>query len=168
MKRMHIHIAVNELLESIGFYSTIFGNLPSVERDDYAKWEISDPAVNFAISKRGHPAGVNHLGIQVDSEDELSEIAQRLDEAEITSSQQEGASCCYAHSNKHWALDPQGIAWESFHTLDNIPVFGEDTKTDSEGELSACCIPLSKSQSSDDYSAACCIPNEGDVNGCCI
>ena len=128
MKRMHIHIAVNELSESIGFYSTIFGTSPSVEREDYAKWDLNDPAVNFAISKRGHASGINHLGIQVDSENELAEIAQRLDEAEITSSKQEGASCCYAHSNKHWALDPQGIAWESFHSLGNIPIFGEDTK----------------------------------------
>ena len=167
MRRMHIHIAVNELSESIKFYSTIFGASPSIEREDYAKWDLRDPAVNFAISKRGHASGINHLGIQVDSEDELKEIAQRLDEAEITSSSQEGASCCYAHSNKHWALDPQGIAWESFHTLGDIPVFGEDTKTDAADESSACCIPLNKSQLSDDEAAACCIPNEDDVSGCC-
>ncbi|MBQ0799189.1 MAG: VOC family protein [Porticoccaceae bacterium] len=150
MKRLHIHIAVNELSESIGFYSTIFGVSPTVERNDYAKWDLSDPAVNFAISKRGHASGINHLGIQVDSEDELAGIAQRLDEAEITSSKQRGTSCCYAHSNKHWALDPQGIAWESFHTLGEMPIFGEDTKTDSGDESSACCIP-----------------NEDDVAGYC-
>jgi len=164
---MHIHVAVNELSESIGFYSTIFGASPSVEREDYAKWDLSDPAVNFAISKRGHTPGINHLGIQVDSEDELEEIAQRLDEAEITSSKQEGASCCYAHSNKHWALDPQEIAWESFHSLSEIPIFGEDTKSDSEDESSACCIPLNLSQNSNENAAACCIPNKDDVAGCC-
>jgi len=164
---MHIHIAVNELEKSIKFYSTIFGASPSVEHDDYAKWDLSDPAVNFAISKRGHASGINHLGIQVDSEYELTETAQRLDEAEITSSRQKGASCCYAHSNKHWAMDPQGIAWESFHTLGDIAVFGEDTKTDAGDESSACCIPLNKSQSGDDEAAACCIPNEDDVSGCC-
>jgi len=166
MKRMHIHIAVDELKESIGFYSTIFGNPPSTEREDYAKWDVDDPAVNFAISKRGHSTGINHLGIQVESEDELAEIAQRLDKAEISSSSQERASCCYAHSNKHWAMDPQGIAWESFLSLGSIPIFGEDTKTDPENESSACCIPLNTSQDSDE-GAACCVPNAGDVNGCC-
>ncbi len=167
MKRLHIHIAVNELSESINFYSTIFNASPSVEQDDYAKWDLTEPAVNFAISKRGHASGINHLGIQVDSEDELGGIAQRLDKAEITSSKQEGSSCCYSHSNKHWALDPQGIAWESFHTLGDIPIFGEDTKTDSEEESSACCIPLNMSESAGKEEAACCIPNESDVTGCC-
>ena len=167
MKRMHIHIAVNELAESIGFYSTIFGAAPSIERADYAKWDLSDPAINFAISKRGHANGINHLGIQVDSENELAEIAQRLDEAEIISTKQAGASCCYARSNKHWAVDPQGVAWESFYTLDQIPIFGEDTKTDAGDESSACCIPLNKSPSSDEAAAACCIPNENEERGCC-
>ncbi len=167
MKRMHIHIAVNKLPESIGFYSTMFGASPTVEREDYAKWKLSDPAVNFAISNRGHASGINHLGIQVDSESELKEIAQRLDEAGITSSEQKGASCCYAHSNKHWAVDPQGIAWESFHSLGDIPIFGEDTRSDSADESSACCIPLNKSESSTEGEAACCIPNEDDASGCC-
>lgn len=152
MKRLHIHIAVNELAESIKFYSTMFNATPSVEKEDYAKWDLKEPAVNFAISNRGHSSGINHLGIQVDSESELEEIAKRLNKAEITASKQEGASCCYAHSNKHWALDPQGIAWESFHSLGDIPIFGEDTKTKSEeGESSACCIPL----------------NTSDATGCC-
>ena len=167
MKRLHIHIAVNELSESIKFYSTLFNTAPSVAHEDYAKWDLTEPAVNFAISKRGHASGINHLGIQVDSENELGEIAQRLDNAEITSSKQAGSSCCYAHSNKHWALDPQGIAWESFHTLGEIPIFGEDTKTDTEDESSACCIPLKMSDSGDNKEAACCIPNEGDIAGCC-
>ena len=166
MKRMHIHIAVNELTKSIGFYSTFFGTPPSVEREDYAKWNLNDPAMNFAISKRGHTSGINHLGIQVESESELKEIAQRLDETEITSSKQEGTSCCYAHSNKHWVLDPQGIAWESFYTLGDIPIFGEDTKTDSGDESSACCIPLNISQVSN-KEGACCVPNNSDAAGCC-
>ena len=166
MKRMHIHIAVNELSDSINFYSTLFGEPPSVEREDYAKWKLDDPVVNFAISSRGHASGINHLGIQVDSESELEEIAQRLDEAELTSSKQEGSSCCYSNSNKHWALDPQGIAWESFHTLGEIPVFGEDTRADSEDESSACCIPLNMNQPGDE-SAACCVPNDKDTSGCC-
>jgi len=170
MKRLHIHIAVNKLSESIKFYSVIFNALPSVEREDYAKWDLEEPAVNFAISKRGHISGINHLGIQVDSEKELANIAKRLEHAEIDHSTQEGSSCCYAHSNKHWSMDPQGIAWESFHTLENIPVFGEDTKTDLEDESSACCIPLSANSLENANSAekaACCIPNEGDVTACC-
>ena len=167
MKRIHIHIAVNEFSESINFYSTIFGASPSAEREDYAKWDLSDPAVNFAISKRGHAPGINHLGIQVDSLGELEEIAQRLEEAEITSSKQDGASCCYAHSNKHWVLDPQQIAWESFHSKGEIPVFGESIKTGLEGEASACCIPLNLGQNSNENNATCCIANIGDIAECC-
>ena len=166
MKRMHIHIAVNELNESINFYSTLFGESPTVEREDYAKWKLDDPLVNFAISSRGHASGINHLGIQVDSESELEELSQRLDQAEITASKQEGSSCCYSHSNKHWVMDPQGIAWESFHTLGEIPVFGEDTRADSGDETSACCIPLNMNQP-DVEGAACCVPNDKDVSGCC-
>jgi catechol 2,3-dioxygenase-like lactoylglutathione lyase family enzyme len=169
MKRLHIHIAVNDLSESINFYSVLFGNEPTVKKEDYAKWDLTEPAINFAISKRGHTSGINHLGIQVDSEEELEEIASRLDSAEITTASQEGSSCCYAHSNKHWSLDPQGIAWESFHTLGEIPVFGKDTKTDSDDDASACCIPLSNTEP-EKNDAACCISNESnenDASGCC-
>ena len=165
MKRLHIHIAVNELSESINFYSTLFNSVPTTEREDYAKWDLTEPAVNFAISNRGHSSGINHLGIQVDSDDELEEITKRLDSAEITASKQQGSSCCYAHSNKHWALDPQGIAWESFHTMNKLTVFGEDAKADAGDESSACCIPLNMGESNDD--AACCIPNESTADGCC-
>jgi len=151
MKRLHIHISVNELRESINFYSGIFSSPPTLEHEDYAKWDLVEPAVNFAISNRGHSSGINHLGIQVDSEEELEEIVKRLDDAKITSSKQESSSCCYAHSNKYWALDPQGIAWESFHTLGNIPIFGNETKTGADDEQSACCIP-----------------NEGEASRCCV
>ncbi|MBL4762152.1 MAG: VOC family protein [Gammaproteobacteria bacterium] len=150
MKRMHIHIAVNELSESIGFYSTLFGSAPTIKRDDYAKWSLTDPKVNFAISKReGGSSGMNHLGIQVDSESELQEIAQRLENAEINYSKQEGTTCCYARSNKHWAVDPQGIAWESFHTLSDTVVFDENADTRSEA------------------SSSCGIPNEDNATRCC-
>jgi hypothetical protein len=170
MKRLHIHIAVNELSTSINFYSSLFNSPPTIEKKDYAKWNLDEPAVNFAISNRGHSSGINHLGIQVDSDLELEEIAKRLDNAEITSSKQYGSSCCYAHSNKHWALDPQGIAWESFHTLENIPVFGKDTKTDSNDESSACCIPLNmagEDNGGKNDEAACCTPNKGGSSACC-
>ena len=151
MKRLHIHIAVNELSESINFYSTLFNSPPSIEKNDYAKWDLSDPAVNFAISESdGQSNGINHLGIQVDSDDELEEIAQRFDDAEIASSTQQDASCCYANSNKHWSQDPQGIAWESFHTMKNIPMFSVNTKTDTKNNSSNCCTS-----------------NEGSTNACC-
>jgi len=165
MKRMHVHIAVDELSESIGFYSTIFGSAPTIEREDYAKWNLNDPKVNFAISLRGGLCGMNHLGIQVDSEAELQEIAQRLANAEINYSKQEGTSCCHSLSNKHWALDPQGIAWESFRTLSATPIFGGNPGT-SPAESSTSCIPLKVNQSSD-QEEDCCIPNENDATGCC-
>jgi len=163
MKTMHIHIGVNELSESIGFYSTIFGSKPTIEREGYAKWKLDEPKINFAISLRDGDCGMNHLGLQVDSEDELQKIAQRLQEAEINYSKQEGSSCCHSHSNKHWALDPQGIPWESFHTLSETAIFGGNTNSE---ELSSCCIPLNITQSSED-GEVCCIPNENDASGCC-
>lgn len=145
MKRFHIHIAVNELSESINFYSTIFDTPPSVTREDYAKWDLTEPAINFAISQRGSSNGINHLGIQVDSDTELKALAERLDKAEITLSEQKGISCCYSRSNKHWALDPEGIAWETFHTLESIPTFTKKTEAnagaDTKDKSPSCCIP---------------------------
>ncbi len=141
MKRLHIHISVNDLSESIDFYNAIFGAKPSTQHEDYAKWSLTNPSVNFAISKRGNESGINHLGIQVDSEKELSEIQENLEKANILAAKQENASCCYANSNKHWTLDPQGVVWESFHTLGNIEMYGEDSNTSNSLEKSACCIP---------------------------
>mgnify|MGYP000287398350 FL=1 len=165
MKRIHIHIAVNELSKSIGFYSAIFAAQPTIERKDYAKWHLNDPIVNFAISLKGSDCGMNHMGIQVDSESELQEISQRLENAEINYSSQVGTSCCHSHSNKHWALDPQGIAWESFHTLNDSPVFASELDVDQE-QSSTCCIPLKIAQSSK-QNKACCAPNEHDATACC-
>ncbi|MFV2056733.1 MAG: ArsI/CadI family heavy metal resistance metalloenzyme [Thiohalomonadales bacterium] len=157
MKRLHIHVTVNKLSENIKFYSTLFNALPAVEHKDYAKWDLIEPAVNFAISSSDHVSGINHLGIQVDSEDELGELAQRLDNAEITFSKQEDITCCYANSNKHWVLDPQGISWESFHTLAELPTYGDNENLSSGENLSACCIPLNISQSNGNEKAACCV-----------
>ena len=163
MKRIHIHIAVNQLPESIGFYSTIFGTSPSIEHQDYAKWKLDDPKVNFAISSKGGTCGMNHLGIQVDSNSELEQIKQRLNNAEINYSEQKGTSCCHSHSNKHWSLDPQGIAWETFHTLNDSPTFDADTESD---DATSCCIPLDINQSKE-AGQDCCIPNKNDTSGCC-
>jgi catechol 2,3-dioxygenase-like lactoylglutathione lyase family enzyme len=141
MKRFHVHVAVHDLQKSIRFYSTLFAAGPTVRKDDYAKWQLDDPRVNFAISTRGKKAGLDHLGIQAENGAELEEIGVRLAQADVALQPQKGASCCYAKSDKYWTLDPQGIAWESFHTLESVPVFGEDTAARAEERKSACCAP---------------------------
>ena len=128
MKRLHVHVAVHDLQQSIRFYSALFAAQPSVTKDDYAKWMLDDPRVNFAISKRGAKTGIDHLGIQAENETELEAIGSQLAQADVSTLEQKGTSCCYAKSDKYWTLDPQGIAWESFHTLDTIPTFGGDTR----------------------------------------
>jgi lactoylglutathione lyase len=140
MKRFHVHVSVRDLAQSIRFYSKLFGAAPSVEKPDYAKWMLEDPRVNFAISQRGHAPGVNHLGFQVDSEDELAGLRRQVAAADIAALEEAGAACCYARSDKYWVEDPQGIAWETFHTLGGIPVFGDDAAAANE----ACCVPGEK------------------------
>ena len=124
MKRFHVHVAVPDLDAGIRFYSTLFGAEPAVRKDDYAKWMLDEPRLNFAISNRGEPAGVNHLGLQVDSGEELEALHANLEAADRAVVAEKGASCCYARSDKYWITDPAGIAWESFHTLGSIPMFG--------------------------------------------
>jgi hypothetical protein len=139
MKRMHIHIAVDDLNKSINFYNTLFAASPSVVKADYAKWMLDDPLVNFAISQRGAKVGLDHIGIQVDSEQELAAIKANLDQAELSTLTQQGTTCCYAKSDKHWVIDPSGIAWETYHTLDSAPTFNDsDAQTSAD---SACCAP---------------------------
>ena len=113
MKRMHIHVAVDDIAASISFYSQLFGTAPTLEKTDYAKWMLEDPRVNFAISSRGLKTGVDHLGIQVEQPEELEALRAQLDAAGHVMLTQEGTTCCYAQSNKHWVTDPQGIAWEA-------------------------------------------------------
>jgi len=145
VKRFHVHISVDDLAANIRFYSTVFGAPPTVVKDDYAKWMIEDPRVNFAISRRGAKAGLDHLGLQVESDEELAALRGQVDQAEIAALDQSGAACCYAKSDKYWITDPQGIAWETFHTLDSIPVFGEDTHRGQAAQpASACCAPTEK------------------------
>lgn len=135
MKRMHIHISVDDLGQSIGFYSQLFGAQPSVHKPDYAKWMLDDPRVNFAISQRGETAGLNHLGIQAENDAELDEIKTRLDAADMAVLSETATTCCYAKSDKHWVQDPSGIPWETYHTLDSAPTFhASDAET-------ACCTP---------------------------
>ena len=144
MKRFHVHIAVDDLDHNIRFYTSLFGSEPAVRKDDYAKWMLDDPRVNFALSKRGDASGLNHLGIQVESDGELLEMRNRLSQADQSVLDQPDAACCYAASNKHWVQDPQGVAWETFHTLSDIPVFGNDTQSKLGGlpaKATACCVP---------------------------
>jgi hypothetical protein len=129
---------VHDLQQSIRFYSALFAAEPVVKKPDYAKWMLDDPRVNFAISTRSARAGLDHLGIQAENDQELEEIGSRLAQADVALTPQKGATCCYAKSDKYWTIDPQGIAWESFHTLDSVPMYGEDRK---QPAMAACCAP---------------------------
>lgn len=122
MKRFHVHVAVKDLAESIRFYSTLFAAEPSVLKDDYAKWMLDDPRVNFAISTRRQAVGLDHLGIQVEDKTELKEVAGCLQQAGRPVLEQGETVCCYARSEKAWITDPQGLYWETFYTLGEAPV----------------------------------------------
>ncbi|MFN4116568.1 MAG: ArsI/CadI family heavy metal resistance metalloenzyme [Inhella sp.] len=142
MKRFHVHLHVTDLAQSIGFYSKLFGTAPTRHESDYAKWMLDEPAVNFAISTRGSQPGIDHLGIQTDDPTELAEMKAQAEAADMALFDEGATSCCYARSEKHWITDPQGIAWEHFHTLDNIPVFSETAAP--AATASACCPPTPK------------------------
>lgn len=146
MKRFHVHVNVANLDANIGFYSTLFGAGPSVRKPDYAKWMLDDPRVNFAISQRERAAGVDHLGLQAEDGAELEEIGVRLMAAGKVALTEQGTTCCYAHSDKFWAEDPQGVRWETFHTV------GEATAYSAPGmhaaETGACCGQPSTSAAS--------------------
>jgi len=144
VKRLHVHVAVEDLQQSIGFYSALFATQPSVTKPDYAKWMLDDPRVNFAISTRGRARGLDHLGIQVENKDELHEVYARLRQAGGAIVEQGETSCCYAKSEKSWINDPAGISWETFHTTGESVVYGDGT-----GERAArlaheksCCAPV--------------------------
>lgn len=147
MKRLHVHVAVDDLTQSIGFYSALFAATPAVTKSDYAKWMLDDPRVNFAISTRGRKAGLDHLGIQVESQDELHEVYARLREAGGAIVEQGQTSCCYAKSEKSWIDDPAGISWETFHTTGESIVYGDGTgenqariaHANAGAKSSACC-----------------------------
>jgi len=157
MKRFHLHVSVENLDDSIRFYSTLFAEQPVVRQPDYAKWMLENPRMNFAISTHRQPVGVNHLGFQVDSDEELRGMHTQLLEADSRLIQENEQPCCYARSDKYWVTDPTGIAWETFHTLGNIPVYGEDTAVFNHG-VSPVLIP-NESRAT----AACCVPAETTV-----
>lgn len=166
MKRMHVHVRVADLAHNIRFYSALFGSEPAVVKDDYAKWMLDDPRLNFAISTRADTVGLDHLGFQVDTEEELSEMEGRLAAAELPIESEPGTACCYAKSNKHWTVDPQGIAWESYQTLHEIPTFNQVAETPQQ--TSACCAPsaVPAAPSIKPQAAGCCTPRAGDSTCC--
>lgn len=137
MKRFHVHAHVNDLQASVAFYSKMFDAEPARLEVDYAKWMLEDPRLNFAISTRGGKPGVDHLGFQTDTEEELVELKDRAQAGDMKLLDEGATTCCYARSEKHWVTDPQGIAWEHFRTLENIPVFSE--KVSPSADPSACC-----------------------------
>ncbi|KIX65935.1 ArsI/CadI family heavy metal resistance metalloenzyme [Burkholderia pseudomallei] len=144
MKRFHVHVHVDDLAASVAFYSKLFAAEPARVEADYAKWMLDDPRVNFAISTRGTRAGVDHLGFQVDDAAELAELTKRAEAADIALLDRGETTCCYARSDKHWVLDPQGIAWEHFHTLDGAPVYGESRQASPSSAARSCCAPSRK------------------------
>jgi catechol 2,3-dioxygenase-like lactoylglutathione lyase family enzyme len=167
MKRFHLHVSVTNLDESIRFYSTVFAAEPTVRQADYAKWMLEDPRMNFAVSTRHQPIGVNHLGFQVDSDEELRRMHAQLEAADRRLIQEDAQPCCYARSDKYWVTDPTGIAWETFHTLAGIPVYGDDTAAFNHGESTmpvapeaaaparACCLPAGMAEPAPTSSSCC-------------
>jgi catechol 2,3-dioxygenase-like lactoylglutathione lyase family enzyme len=132
-----MHVAVRDLERSIRYYSAVFGAEPDVRKPDYAKWSLEDPRLNFAISSRGRHSGLDHVGIQTETAAELAALQARLEAADITGAPQPDAACCYARSDKYWSRDPEGIAWEAFHTLESIPTFNAGAQ---DGAGQSCCV----------------------------
>ena len=143
MKRFHIHVGVKDLDHSIAFYSTLFGQAPAKVKDDYAKWMLEDPRINFAISTRVSDTGVDHLGIQVDESAELAELTERLKKADLGVYGEGATTCCYAESEKAWVKDPAGIAWETYHTMSDAEVFSKKAPA-----ATSCCPPKSSTTKS--------------------
>ena len=165
MKRFHVHVAVENLDQSVKFYSTLFAAKPIIIKPDYAKWMLDNPRLNFAVSQRGAEPGIEHLGIQVEHESELNEVYARLSNAERPVTEEKATTCCYAHSDKQWIADPTGISWETFLTHGEATVYGGGLAAAKEASDEACCA------------STCCTPDAGELqpaqqkakasSGCC-
>lgn len=156
MKRMHLHVSVPDLAQSMQFYETLFGAPPTVVKDDYAKWQLDDPLVNFAISARGAAVGVDHIGIQTETAEELAALAGRLKAAGAETFDQTATACCYARSDKSWVKDPAGVRWETFYTFGEATTYGEDPELlaaapAADVSATACCGAAPKTEA-----PACC------------
>ena len=150
MKRLHVHVGVEDLSASVRFYSTLFGSEPTVLKNDYAKWMLEDPRVNFAISAGNHAAkGIEHLGIQAESTEELGEVYTRLQAADRPVLEEGATTCCYAKSEKSWIADPDGVVWEAFFTNGEATVYGESpelTALSANAAETSCCAPTMPKQ----------------------
>lgn len=159
MKRFHVHVAVEDVKSSIEFYSHLFAAAPSVEKHDYAKWMLEDPRVNFAISARGVKPGVEHLGIQVESESELATVYERLKNLDGPVLEEGKTACCYVQSEKSWVNDPAGVPWEVFHTFGESTVYGGgplQPQSEAVDVSSGCCGPAIAAPQPKPQAAACC------------
>lgn len=155
MKRLHVHMSVADIAQSVKFYSTVFAAEPAVVKPDYAKWMLDDPRVNFAISTQGGKAGLDHLGIQAETEDELQDVYGRLQKADRPVLDEGETTCCYARSDKSWVADPQGVSWEAFLTSGESTVYGNSVDLGpTRIAQGACCAPKAATQPV----AACCVP----------
>lgn len=161
MKRFHVHVRVSDLNTSIAFYSKLFGAAPARRESDYAKWMLEDPRINFAISSRGGEPGLDHLGFQTDSAEELVAMKHQAEAADMAMKDEGETTCCYARSDKYWLTDPQGLAWEHYHTLGDVPLFS--MKDAPAAEASACCAPAPKTA----VAAGCCPPPSAGKASCC-
>jgi hypothetical protein len=141
MKRFHVHLHVADLAASMAFYNRLFSAEPARVEADYAKWMLTDPPVNFAISTRGSQPGLDHFGFQVDQADELAALKAQAQAADMALLDEGETTCCYARSDKYWVTDPQGVAWEQFHTLDTIPTFSAGNSMEKMPSAQACCAP---------------------------
>jgi catechol-2,3-dioxygenase len=160
MKRLHVHVSVDDLAESVQFYSTLFAAGPKVTKPDYAKWMLDDPRVNFAISTRGKRAGLDHLGIQVESEDELHAVYDRMQQADRPVLEEGATACCYAKSEKAWITDPQGVAWETFLTRGESTVYGDSIDLGQIRTTAGACCPSPAPKAERAPAATCCAPQE--------
>jgi hypothetical protein len=156
MKRLHVHVSVNDLERSIRFYSLLFAAAPVVLKTDYAKWMLEDPRVNFAISVRSATSGIEHLGIQVEDREELAEVYTRLQRVDGPLLEEGATVCCYAKSDKTWDEDPQGVRWETFLTIGESTFYGGDEL--SSAAAAACCVP--RSVDDERTAASCCTPEQ--------
>lgn len=162
MKRLHVHVAVENLEQATAFYSTLFGVQPTVAKSDYAKWMLDDPRVNFAISARGPTPGLDHLGIQVEDKDELNEVHARLQRSGGAVIEQGQTTCCYAKSEKSWIDDPAGIAWEAFLTTGDSTDYGDGSGERVARVAKACCAPEPAKPSD-----SCCSSEAPPASDCC-
>ncbi|OMG83038.1 glyoxalase [Achromobacter xylosoxidans] len=163
MKRFHVHLHVDDLAKNIAFYSQLFAQEPARVESDYAKWMLNDPPVNFAVSTRGSGQVVDHFGIQTESAEELVALKAGAEAASLLLEEQGETSCCYARSEKYWVTDPQGLAWEHFHTLGTIPLYGESHGTPANHTAArACCTQPAKAS----VPASCCAPKASPSTSC--